>query len=287
MTIIRQKLTQASPPDGGAIRALDLVLPRAAMEVSALDLSVRSVTAERVATSALPAALPEHALILTLCGPEGGKGAAILSPGLTGALVEMQMTGRVAGAGHSRRPTRIDASLCLPMVEAALAGLDAALATETDRVWASGFRVEPHVTDAEGLALALPPGEMRLLTARLALAGGVRDGTILLALPAEGRGAASGGGPGAEPDDAFRDALTENVLEAEAQLNAVLCRMTVPLAAVMHLQVGEVIPLPNTSVEQVQVETATGQPVARARLGQNRGMRALRIGGGEVPAPAT
>jgi hypothetical protein len=57
----------------------------------------------------------------------------------------------------------------------------------------------------------------------------------------------------------------------------VLVRMQVDLADLMGLGVEDVLPLFGASLETVQLEAADGRRVATARLGQARGMRALRI----------
>ena len=66
-------------------------------------------------------------------------------------------------------------------------------------------------------------------------------------------------------------------------LQAVLTRMTVPLASVMALQPGEVLALPSAALDRISFEGIDGRKVAEGRLGQNRGLRALRL---TPPAPS-
>ncbi|TAG20664.1 MAG: FliM/FliN family flagellar motor switch protein [Rhodobacterales bacterium] len=53
--------------------------------------------------------------------------------------------------------------------------------------------------------------------------------------------------------------------------------MTLPIRHIMALQVGDVLELPFSAIDAVTIETMDGRRVARARLGQNRGMRALKV----------
>jgi hypothetical protein len=75
----------------------------------------------------------------------------------------------------------------------------------------------------------------------------------------------------------FNADMREQVGQAAATLDAVLVRMQVDLADLMGLGVEDVLPLFGASLETVQLEAADGRRVATARLGQARGMRALRI----------
>ncbi|WP_164876061.1 FliM/FliN family flagellar motor switch protein [Falsirhodobacter deserti] len=276
MTIIRQKLVRPAPQDGGAERAWRQALNRAAMEHAGLDLLVTAARIEVMAAAAFVARVPEHALALMVAGPEGGRGAAVLSPALTSALVEVQMTRRLAPKWHPRKPTRTDGALAAGVMDAALSGLAKLLEDEADRVWAAGFGCDTFLPDTDSLKLALPEADLRVLIAEVTLAG-TRQAQLMLALPTEGRGTAPAGKDSSRDETAFRSDLAAQVMEAETALEAVLCRMTVPLAAVIGLKVGETIPLPSASVEQVACETGCGATVATGRLGQNKGMRAIRI----------
>jgi flagellar motor switch protein FliM len=57
----------------------------------------------------------------------------------------------------------------------------------------------------------------------------------------------------------------------------VLHRMSQPLSAVIALRVGDVLPMGMASVDRVGFEGLDGRRIAEGRLGQNRGMRAVRL----------
>lgn len=253
--MIRQKLARPAVQEQAITRAWRLAVPRAMMEAAGLDVGIHAVAA----TARPPADLPDHALFLTLTHPDGAKGAVVLDPALVAALVSMQMTGRV-GDMVPRRPTRVDATLCRNAIDIALATAGEA---------AAGFRVDQFLTGADALDLFLPAGDLTVLRTDVSL-NGQQPGLFLILPPAL---ATEGEGEG------FGTGLADQVMASEAVLNAVLCRMTVPLEAILHLQVGTTVPLPRASLEGVGFETVSGQRVAEGRLGQNRGLRAIRLSG--------
>ena len=64
---------------------------------------------------------------------------------------------------------------------------------------------------------------------------------------------------------------------AQAELSAVLHRLTLPLSAVLALRAGDVLPLPSAALDRVSVEGLDGRRLALGKLGQNQGSRALRL----------
>jgi flagellar motor switch protein FliM len=118
----------------------------------------------------------------------------------------------------------------------------------------------------------------RVLSADVAMGQGGREGQVILVLPAEGRGdrpALSSDAGEAAPH--FSQALQAQVMQADCRLDAVVGRMTLPLRQIMALTVGETLLLPSSALDAITVETIEGRRVAGARLGQHRGMRALKL----------
>lgn len=66
-------------------------------------------------------------------------------------------------------------------------------------------------------------------------------------------------------------------MQADCRLDAVIGRLTLSLRQVMTLAVGETLALPRSALDAISLETIEGQRVAGARLGQHRGMRALKL----------
>ena len=100
-----------------------------------------------------------------------------------------------------------------------------------------------------------------------------------------------GGGAVDATGSPFPEATQKLALAADAVLHAVLSRVTLPLAEVMGLKAGDVLPLPNAAIDRLEVQGLDGRRVATAKLGQQRGMRAIRLqvgaGGGGIDAAAT
>lgn len=288
--VIRRKIDRARPTlaEGapGADRGWRLALARATRDAMGLDLDFRKLTITRLSLAEILDIAPERALLALLDGPAGGLGVIMLSPPVTSALIEMQTVGRLSTAPAApRRPSRIDAAMVAGVIDRALSGLDEALADEADLVWAGGFRYASYLEDARPLALMLEEDVYRVLTAEVALGGGTgggpggRDGTVILVLPAEGRGERPA--LATDPKDAtapqFTAALQAQVMQSDCRLDAVVGRLTLPLRQIMALEVGETLILPSAALDAIALETLDGRRVAQARLGQHRGMRALKL----------
>ncbi|MFZ1513025.1 MAG: FliM/FliN family flagellar motor switch protein, partial [Tabrizicola sp.] len=148
-----------------------------------------------------------------------------------------------------------------------------------DLVWAGGFRYASYLEDARPLGLMLEDEAYRVLSADVGLGDGGREGRVILVLPAAGRGDSPAliPDPGAAEVPHFTEALSAQVMQADCRLDAVIGRLTLPLRQVMALQVGETLMLPTAALDTVSLETLEGRHVVPARLGQHRGMRALKL----------
>ena len=281
--VIRRKIDRARlpPADGapGADRAWRLALARSARDCVGLDLEVRSLSLRRMALAELPEIAPDLALVALLDGPEAGLGVVLVDPSLTSALIEVQTVGRLSPQPPApRKPTRIDAAMTAGVIDRALTGLEEALADEEDGIWASGFRYASFLEDVRPLALLLEEEEYRILDAEVGLAG-LRKGRMVLILPALGRSPRplALAAPEAPPQPPFAQALAAQVMQADSRLEAVIDRLRLPLHQVMGLQEGQVLPLPRAALDRISVEALDGRRLAGGRLGQHRGMRAVKL----------
>ncbi len=295
--VIRRKIAAAKAvlAEGGpgADRGWRLGLARAARDRLSLSVEVTALTMQRLSLAELLELPPHHALIAVLQGPAESMGLLILSPPVLAAMIEAQTLGKVSTSPlASRKPTRTDAAMVAPTLDAALEGLEQALAQEADLHWAGGFRYASFLDDPRPLGLLLEDIDYRVLTADLSLGLGARQGAVILALPAVGKGAmpaaaVSGPDAAAQSGLVFAQALAEQVEETACVLDAVVSRVSLPLNRVLGLKVGEVIPLLRAAIDRIQVEGMDGRRLAEGRLGQNRGMRAIRLTSGEVQARKT
>ena len=301
-SILRRKVAaaQAEVAEGGpgADRAWRLAMARAARDKLKITVDFTAMAVDRRSLAELVELPPERSLIAVLDGPSEGLGMIVLSPPVLAGFIEAQTIGKVKSTDlPARRPTRTDAAMVAGVIDAALRALEAALAEEADLVWAGGFRYASFLDDPRPLGLLLEDCAYKVLKAEVSLAGGARTGVILLALPAIGRGAAPVakevvGGAAEDHSQGFMEALAERVSGAQGRLEAVLARLRMSLGDVMNLTEGMVLPLPLAGLDQISIEGCDGRRVAEGRLGQNRGMRAVRlndaaaVGGGRVAMPA-
>jgi flagellar motor switch protein FliM len=294
IAVLRGDAASAQGPET-ALRAFRLAFARAARDEVGLDVEVTRVTDQRRSLAELLELPPERAFLAMLEGPEGGLGLMALPPALLAALIEVQTVGRVTGKPPPlRRPTRTDAAMVAGTVDRTLRDLEAALAEAPDLTWAGGFRYASFLDDARPLGLLLEDHPYRVLTADLRIDGAAAGGAIVMALPAAGKGPKPQTGSAPAPDSAaaaraWSQGLAAAVNTAEVQLDAVMTRLRLPLAQVMALAPGALIPIGAASVDSVGIEATGGRRVAEARLGQNRGLRALRLtriddGAGARPA---
>lgn len=280
--IIRRKLApaRAATAPGGAGRGWALALARAARDSLGLTLDCAPVRVSRGSLAELLEQVPERALILLLEGPGGGGGVLMLCPETLAALIEVQALGKVTALPvPARRPTRTDAAMVAEWADRALAGLEEALQADEDLVWTDSFRQAGFLDEPRPLALVLEDVPWQILQADCDL-GGMRHGRILLALPAEGRGRQPQRPlPLAGPEEGagFAATLEAQVLAAEAQLRAELLRLTLPLGELMSLKPGQVLPLPDAALDRIDLCGVDGRLCAQGRLGQQRGMRAVRL----------
>ena len=282
--ILRRKVARAAlaSPEGGpgADYAWRLAFARAARNRSGLLIEVTELTVHRRSLAELLELPPERAMLALLDGPQGGLGLMAMSSEVMAALIEMQTTARVSTATPiARKPTRTDAAMVAGVIDLALEELEQILIQEADLVWAGGFRYASFLEDPRPLGLLLEDQPFRVLTAQLSLADGVRSGSIILALPAEGRGQRPAQKTGrreetADPGPSFTEAIGTVVMGADCVLQAVLGRLTMPLLQVMDLKVDQVLALPDAALDKIELEGIDGRKAAMGRLGQQRGLRA-------------
>lgn len=282
--VIRSKINRArlAQADGapGADRGWRLALARAARDGLGLDLAVQKLTVTRASLAEITEIAPDRSLVALLDGPAAGIGVALLSPSVTAALIEMQAMGRLSPQSPPvRKPTRIDAAMVAGVIDRALIGLEESLLEEADLSWAGGFRYGSFLDDIRPLPLLLEEEVYRVLSAEVMLGNDGRSGQVILILPAIGRAERPVIGGESEGEDAqhFVNALAAQVMEADCRLDGVIGRIRLPLGRVMALKIGEILDLPLAGLDRITLETTQGRRLARARLGQNRGMRALKL----------
>ncbi len=273
-------------------KAMVQALSKAAQDLMNLPLRVEENAAAVLSLAELPEHLPERALLALLNGPKDALGLISLDPGLLTGLLEMQTLGRLGTAPvQPRRPTRTDAAMCSPFMDRFLALLAAELSVgDPQDNWAAGYRYASFQEDARPLGLILEDQAYRCFRLTIEIgAGTTRSGSLFLALPGdEGLDRPEAVADPAE-EARWEQALAQTVLEAPASLGTILHRMVLPLGQAVTLAPGTELRLPRSVLESVDLTDETGRLLARGRLGQAEGNRALCLTTPEAaaaPAPA-
>ncbi len=276
-------------------KALRQALAKTAQDQMQLPLSVIEASEARRSLAELPEAIEDQALMLIVEGPGGALGLILVSPVVLTALIEMQTMGRLGQAEVvPRRPTRTDAAMAAGFIDAVLAGAEAALAELPDITWAGGFRFSSWLEDSRLIGLLFEDAPYRMFRLKLDLgSNGGRQGSLILALPANGRGpgprrrggaagemrAAASSAAEIEAADAvvWQAVLEQAVMATAVHLEAVLHRVKMSIADVLQLRVGSVVPVPMEALENMVIIGQDGRGVANGRLGQAMGYRAVRL----------
>ena len=287
--VIRRKLGVAQADaaarlaDGrpGADQSWRVGLARAARDRVKLALDVSELSLDRMSLAEVLELAPERGLIAVLEGPSGGLGVIMLSPDVLAGMIEAQTTGVVtAQAAPLRRPSRTDAAMAAGLIDGALEELERGVVGVEDSLWAKGYRYASFLEDIRPLGLLLEDIPYRLFRAKVSLALGAKKGSIFMALPAEPHGIRD-----AKPDTLrvaaeamiFASGLMAQIMLADCQLDGVLSRVSMSLSDIMNFEIGQFVALPGAALERISLEGLDGRKLQEGRLGQNRGLRAIRL----------
>lgn len=268
------------PPEIGQItpaRALRQAVAQAAQDVAALVAVAGAVEEARVTLGAVEAALPDTPLLGLVEGADSRFGLVVLDGQAVAALIEMQTTGRVVPRPAApRAPTRTDAIMCADFIDRMLELVEARLdeANLPEAPVFAGYRYAMMLPDPRAVFMTLEDVPYRNLSLTVDFGHGAKSGEIALILPFDPPGQRQGSGLDGV---AFSTVLREQVFAAEAQLSVTLARRKMTVAEVAGLGIGSVIALPPDALGKVAIEDIDGRLVARGRLGQAEGHRAVRV----------
>lgn len=139
---------------------------------------------------------------------------------------------------------------------------------------ASGLNIVAIAETAGDLALNRDYERLAVSTICVRLAGDRATFDVAAASPAADAPVVS---PDAADLDRWSSGLRHCVDAARATCRAVIARETIPSEVLLGLKRGDVIPLPAASLENVRLEAQGGRAVARGRLGEFRGRRAMQM----------
>lgn len=279
-SLLRRLVRPTTPPAPlTPARALRIAMTRAAERAVALPLAVLGVSEDEGPLDDLLSRLEEGLMLLALHEGEEPVGLIALDAEARAAVIEVQALGRVSpSAPDAREITAADAALARPLLAAFLTEAETATAGTALGGWLRSPRLAARLPGPREATMLLPDGRYRVVRLSLDLGVGERQGLVLLMvrLPGQTRAATSvEAGP--------VPTVAPQVLSAQATLDAVLHRLSLPLSEAESLRVGQILALPGITVASVRLEGG-GVDLGSARLGQVAGMRAIRIE--EPPPPA-
>ena len=257
-------------------RAVRLVLAKVAQDSVGLPLAVSSVAEDVADLDATLAALPDGLMLVRLERADQTVGLMGLDMQLRAAVLEVTTTGKLlAQVAEDRPPTGTDRFLCDALIKGFLDSFPEAVRATAFEGWAQDTAAGELFADTRLAGLILAPNRYRTVQMTVQLGQTDRQGLLLLALPLP------------EPDPveglpkpeaiAWEPAFTAAVTAAPVSLAARLHNFRLTLAEARPLKVGAVLPLGGCTVSSARLCTTDGRLVARGRLGQSGGMRALRI----------
>ena len=262
-------------PPASPMRMMRRAMARAADKSVGLSASVLGIAEDETEAETLIEEGPEGWVVLGLReGNHAGLcGLMLLDPALRSALVEMQTMGSLLPPAADPRPvTRIDAVMSVPFAQRLLSELTE-VGFDAGGVALDGLDIGP-VDDLRTAGLVMAQGRYRTWQISVQVGGGDVQGDVMIALLPKHHGQQSD-----QPDDgaAWRQALRNAVCDAPADLDAVLGTLRLPISKIEAFDVGQVVPLPGTTVGSVVLKAPGGEVVAAARLGQTAGKRAVRL----------
>lgn len=267
-------------------KALRLALARAGEGLYGLALRVRTIEHQVLEPDGIEAAAGENALLILLDGAEGERGAVKLDLQFVAGLIEVQLMGAVRRSEAGTRPfTPTDAAISEPLMNALLEGADQDLTDAGLPMVAAELRFGDRVADGRTLALALAAPDHDLYRLTVDMERGAKTGVLELILP---RRPAPGTGLDADAARALQARLEQNALNAPVMLDAVLGgRMRLPLNRICGWTAGTLLPLDPEALNAARLTGAKGHQVARVKLGQMNGFRAVRLTSATVGGPDT
>ena len=257
-------------------KALRLALARSADKLLEMPLTVGSVERTQSTLEEALSSFSDDTLLILLEGADGAAGAISLDRQFLTGLIEHQTTGRVtAAAPEERKFTATDAAITMPLIDDVLQRLQAAMAGDEAESWTSGFRFGARIPDCRTFGLVLRAPDYHVFRLSAMLGNAVREGEMVLALPISEIPPDSVAKPG-DPQS-VQPKMSETALRVRVELQAVLCRVQIPLSQAGQLKPGDIVDIPRDALSDTAIMDGAGKRIARARLGQLNGFRAVRL----------
>jgi flagellar motor switch protein FliM len=286
-TALARKLSASQEERGdkprSVLRALRLAFARAAGDVMQLPLTVIGAKQSCRPADTLAEIAKDDWLFVLLGNGDGVSAAVCLDPGAVSAIVQVQTFGQVMSDPPSARVcTDTDAAMVAPLIEEVLTRASRIVESSGDQAGLTGYEYKARLPDKRTLTLAMVEDIYDVYELTVELGGGVRQGQISVFLPDRQKD----GDLDAPEEQVAGPNLEQSSGVLRAELNTVICRMSLPFASLSGLSEGDVLPLVGARVDKAEVLTIDRSRAAVGRLGQCGGMRAVRLNEHEtIPSP--
>lgn len=255
------------------LRALRLGFARAANDRVNLSLAIIGAKQSSRSAEDLVEAIGPDWLLLVFDGP-GGRLAACLDPHLVSAIVQTQTIGEVLQDDPAPRAfTDTDAAMSALLIEAALTRSAGLIDPTAEQVCLVGHEYASRAANLRELSLALTDEAYRVFDLTVDLANGIKQGHISVFVPESPIVSDIAD----EASDHSGPRLEHSSGVVKADLNAALCRMTVPLSMLTAMQIGDILPLRGARLDRTEILTIERTRAGVGRLGQCGGLRAVRL----------
>ena len=212
---------------------------------------------------------------------DGSVGVICVDPACNIAFVEQQTLGRVANVEAAERNlTRTDKALSIAFLDRFMRLFDEALIDAPTAYWTRGYRTEDAVDTRHLMVLLLDASEYRGFEMSCEIVEVGRTGVIRFFLPIKDpvRPKSAGSNKKAKKDAALPAVkLRSAALAAHVEMDAIMCKVSMPLSELSALRPGHLVHLPRNAAQQARLQDKKGQTSLPVSLGQLHGMRAVRM----------
>lgn len=260
--------------------ALRVAFGRMAAQCPGLEGQADAAQVQRASLAEVLELAEPNMFFSLLEGQSDRMGLLMACPQVLGAMVEAQATGTVLpDDAVARKPTRTDAALMAPLIESFLRCTETICADMSQYAWVAGYVYGSFLDDPRPLGLVLDDGGYHVIRMRVSLGLGAKQGDWLLVLPDAdvARPSAAASTPQADPEYVWEKQMQATISASTVQIDAVLCRLQLSLNEALRLRVGDVLRIPETTLEALALESLSREKLVVGRLGQARGHRAVRL----------
>ncbi len=286
--VLRRKLR--SDPKGSADQAVSpakaarVSLARAADKAFNLPLRVNGIRQSRLDLADVVDQIEEDWALFPLLHDDGSVGVMCLEPACIIAFVERQTMGRVnQELGEVRRLTPTDKALAVAFLDVFLRQFDETLAGAPTGYWTCGYRAEDAVASRHMMVLQLDGTEYRGFDMQSEIVEAQRSVSMRLFLPIKEKPSSQSGQKKVQKVGSAKTApsdgqtMRSSALAASVEMDAVMCKVLLPLSELNNLRPGQLVHLPQNAAQQAHLVDRTGRTAQTVRLGQLHGMRAVRL----------